>query len=135
MVLQVGLLASGLPIPVAGLADAVLGPADRHSFLQSAAGLLPRNIPLDSLGSAMDAAAANSNKLALAIRDLKEGHNNSNIRCAYEAISAFLKQVDPTLENLGLIMVTSPSGKVAWVENNPVTIKQFMDNDGIIPGL
>ena len=132
MLLQVGLLAAGLPIPLAGLADTVLGHSDRINLLESAAGLLQSQLPVDSLGSALDSAASKE-KFTAAIRNLQASQNLSDIRCAYEAIWAFLKEVDPTLLNLGMSKVTSPSGKVAWIEKNPDTIKHFMEHDGVFP--
>jgi serine/threonine protein kinase len=117
MLLQVGLLASGLPIPLAGLADAVLGQSDKHSFLKSAVGLLQDNISADSLGSDLDSALAEK-EVAAAVRGLQAGEHKGDIRHAYKALYAFLKDQDPTLLHLGMVKVISHSGRVGWVISN-----------------
>jgi hypothetical protein len=89
MLLQVGLCASGFPIPLAGLADAVLGNADKQSFLKSAVGLLAdNNIFPDSLGSDLDSVLAEK-EVDAAIRGLQAGEHKGNIRHAYKVLYAF----------------------------------------------
>jgi serine/threonine protein kinase len=126
MLLQVGLLASGLPIPLAGLVDAAFDPSDKHSFLQSALGLLQSNSSVVSLSSEIDSALAEK-KVAAAIRSLLDGGSKGEIRHAYKVLNAFLKEQDPTLMHLGMAKVISKSGRVGWVKNDPTIIQSFID--------
>jgi serine/threonine protein kinase len=130
MLLQVGLFASGIPIPVAGLADAVFGQSDKNSFIQSALGLLQGNISLESLGSELDSALAEK-KVAAAIRGLQAGENKAEILHAYKVIYAFLKEQDPTFLYLNMAKVIANNGRVGWVKNDPAIIQQFIDSGGV----
>ena len=127
MLLQVGLFAAGLPIPLAGIADAVL-PGDKHSFLHSAVALLPDSVPVDSLSSEVDSERAKE-RASAAIRALQAGEDKGHILHAYKVLHEFLKEKDPTLMHLGMRKVVSRSGRVGWVKNDPIVIQQFIDNN------
>ena len=126
ILLQLGLLASGVPIPVAGLANSAIDQATKKQYLSFAANMLQQQ------GTVLDVAMDEMHAKTVAgeaVRDLQQ--NDSDTRSAYEAISLFLKEVDPTLQYLGLTKQTSRSGKVAWIKQNaPEVLKQFMDTDG-----
>ena len=56
--LQIGLLSTGVPIPIAGMANSALDQADKLSFLKSAAGLLQDDVSMDAVGSSLDSMEA-----------------------------------------------------------------------------
>ncbi len=58
MILQIGLLSTGVPIPIAGMANSALDRADKLSFLKSAAGLLQDDVSMDAVGSSLDSMEA-----------------------------------------------------------------------------
>jgi serine/threonine protein kinase len=131
MLLQVGLICSGIPIPLAGVANTVLTQADRMSYLRSALGLLQEKSTVDSVELMVDSMDSSSmDKVAEAIRALDSGSDRENIRSAYEAIWAILKEVDPTLLYIGLSKEVSESGRVVWVKKDAALIKQFKESNG-----
>ena len=126
MLLQIGLLSTGIPIPLAGMAGTALAQAEKMSYLRSAASLLDDKAALDSVGSCLDSAAA-MDKVSRTVRDIEVGDNRENIRSAMEVVSAFLKSEDPFLKYLGLTKEISRSGKVAWVKNDAEVIRKFKE--------
>ena len=58
MILQIGLLSTGVPILIAGMANSALDQADKLSFLKSAAGLLQNDVSMDAVGSSLDSMEA-----------------------------------------------------------------------------
>eukprot|EP01036_Dinobryon_divergens_P030287 gene30287-39508_t len=91
MLLQVGLLASGMPIPLTGLANSIVSSLDSHA-----------------------------DKISAAIRRLQVADDQERVRSAYETLAAFLKEADHTLENIGMSQqITSSAGKVVWIKNDP----------------
>ena len=58
MILQTGLLSTGVPIPIAGMANSALDRADKLSFLKRAAGLLQDDVSMDAVGSSLDSMEA-----------------------------------------------------------------------------
>jgi len=122
VLLQLGLLTSGVPIPVVGLGkNAAVDNANKNQFLTCAAGILGQQ------GTVLESADDNmkSNLTRAAVRNL-----HSNTRSAYEAISSFLREADPNLQYVGLDKHVSKSGKVAWLKRNDASVlKQFMDGE------
>ena len=124
MLLQIGLLSSGIPIPLAGMATTALNQADKLAYLRCAASLLDDKATLDSVGSSLDSVQA-MDQVNRTVRDLGAGDDRDNVRSAMEVVSAFLKSEDPFLKYLGLTKVISRSGKVAWVKKDAEVIRQF----------
>jgi hypothetical protein len=136
--LQLGLSASGVPIPVAALANAAIDQVGRNHFLKCAADILQQNeAAVDAVGgevvtkgliSEVDSIVAGE-EAGKAVRDLQL--DDAGTRTAYEAVALFLKKVDPTYKYLGLSKRVSKSGKVVWLKkNDPEVLKKFMDSDG-----
>ena len=136
LLLQLGLSASGVPIPVAALANAAIDQAGRNQFLKCAANILKQNETAvgevdgkgsDDIFSEVDSMTADG-EADKAVRDLQL--DDANTRTAYEAVALFLKKVDPTYKYLGLSKRVSRSGKVVWLKkNDPQVLKKFMDSD------
>ena len=128
MLLQIGLLSSGIPIPLAGMAATALNQADKLAYLRCAAGLLDDKAALDSVGSSLDSVQA-MDQVNRTVRDLGAGagDDREDVRSAMEVVSAFLKSEDPFLKYLGLTKVISASGKVAWVKKDAEVMRQFRE--------
>jgi hypothetical protein len=88
--LQIGLLSTGVPIPLVGLADSALAQASKHSFLKSAARLLQDDVSLDSVGSSIDSMQS-KDKFHRAVRDIEAGEDREKVRTACKIIAAFLE--------------------------------------------
>ena len=125
LLLQIGLLSTGIPIPLAGLAGTALSQADKLSYLRSAAGLLHDKESLDSMESSLDSMEA-MDKVNRMVRAIEA--SNGNIRSSFEVIAAFLKSEDPFLKFLGMSKEISRSGKVAWVKQDAEIIKKFRED-------
>ena len=136
MLLQVGLFATGMPIPLAGLAHStVLSPLDKLPYIQAAFELLQEgNAPLDSLNSELSSLESPTEKISAAIRKLHSTDDQESVRSAYETLAAFLKEADPTLEHIGMSQQITSSGKVVWINNDPKTIKLFKETNGVFSG-
>ena len=178
LLLQVGLMSTGIPIPLLGMADAVIGQAEKLSYLkyageliqsadsadatsdsltpqstagnamesanstvQSSLGLMQStasadalDLKLESLVPTLDSLESSTDRIARVMQVLVD-EDRDNMRSAYEAVYNFLKEEDTILEHTGLVKKVTHSGKVAWVENNPTVIEQFMKNDGVLPGV
>lgn len=91
MLLQIGLLSTGIPIPLVGMAE-----TDKLSYLRSAARLLDDQAIQDSLGSSLDSAQA-KNQINSAVCNLGIRNDRENVRSAVEIVSTLLKSEDPHL--------------------------------------
>ena len=120
LLLQVGLLATGIPIPLARLVNSSLAQSDKMSYLHSAWGLLHENGNHDNKFS--------TEELSGAVRELEGGDDRESIHSAYDAIKAFLKEVDPNLMHIGLSKEVSASGRVGWVKRDASVIQHFKES-------
>ena len=127
MILQIGLLSTGVPIPIAGLANSALDEADKLSFLKSAAGLLQDDVSMDAVGSSLDSMEA-KDKLNRAVRNIEAGEDREQVRSATKVIAAFLDSKDPFWKHIGVTKKISRSGRIGWIENKPEIIKKFEDD-------
>jgi hypothetical protein len=128
ILLKLGLLASGLPLPIPGL-EGILDKDNSISFIDKSIHVL--DVPCDDKVSAEQAVTS------LTIDDhlISLNHNDADIRTAYEAIKALLtdstKGLDKQLQHLNMIQRTCEStGITGWIRNDPVIIKSFDDNKG-----
>ena len=127
MLLQIGLLSTGVPIPIAGLADSALAQADKLSFLKSAASLLQDDVSVDSIGSSLDSMEA-KDKFNRAVRSLEVGEDPEKIRTACKMIAAFLESQDRFWKFVGVTKKISRSGRIGWIDKRADIIKKFEED-------
>ena len=92
MLLQIGLLSTGIPIPLVGMAETALAETDKLSYLRSAARLLDDQAIQDSVESSLDSAQA-TNQINSAVRNLGIRNDRENVRSAVEIVSTDLIEV------------------------------------------
>jgi cysteinyl-tRNA synthetase len=127
MLLQIGLLSTGVPIPIAGLADSALAQADKLSFLKSAASLLQDDVSVDSIGSSLDSMEA-KDKFNRAMQNLQVGEDPEKIRTACKMIAAFLESQDRFWKFVGVTKKISRSGRIGWIDKRADIIKKFEED-------
>jgi len=127
MLLQIGLLSTGVPIPLAGLADSALAQADKLSFLKSAASLLQDDVSVDSVSSSLDSMEA-KDQFNRAVRNLEVGEDPEKIRTACKMIAAFLESQDRFWKFVGVTKKISRSGRIGWIDKRADIIKKFEED-------
>ena len=125
ILLKLGLVASGLPLPlpIPGLED-IIDSDNSTSFI-------------DASLQVMDDVIDNSDYSTLTIDQHLHSlsRDTAEIRSAYEAIKSLLtdssRGLDKQLRHLNMIQRTcAETGITAWVKNDPDVIKSFDDNKG-----
>jgi hypothetical protein len=123
ILLKLGLMASGLPLPIPGL-EGIIDIDNSTSFI-------------DASLQVMDDVITNSDSSTLTIDQHLHSlsRDTAEIRSAYEAIKSLLtdssRGLDKQLRHLNMIQRTcAETGITAWVKNDPDVIKSFDDNKG-----
>ena len=127
LLLKLGLLASGLPLPIPGLED-IVDKDNSISYIDASIKVLE--------GSDDDRfTEVNSSSFTIEDHLVSLNRNDTEIRSAYEAIKTLLtdpsKGLDKQLQYLNMLQRTcETTGITGWIRNDPNVIKSFDDNKG-----
>ena len=136
VLLKLGLVATGVPIPIPGLSEMLGEVSLCKQYLDTA--LLTMGASSDSEGvvqSCIDdtAAAATESDVSAGAAErflsTVDDAGSEGTRDAYEAIHALLQEVDPHLSHAGVQQVTF-EGKTAWIKKDDSTLISFKQHHG-----
>ena len=102
---------TGILLPVIGItASSIDQVATNNLFLESAASVLKEidaDVRVESVCPSTESAVDTMRRLEV---------NSADIQRAYQAISSFLREADPTLKYVGLSQKTNDTGRIVWVK-------------------